>query len=149
MISFDNLSPFKQSQSSWFYLEKVSKFHLHFDSCIPGLTLVSLNEQNFDLKKLKIIVSSYIFPLNIKIKRPHVRKMTSYPCELKPKLKKTGVFIKPLSLYSIFNPFLPQQDVNYSYSYNSWTVVWCVLLRGIKGGLYSPVMFTIITNINL
>ena len=35
MISFDNLSPFKQSQSSWFYLEKVSKFHLHFDSCIP------------------------------------------------------------------------------------------------------------------
>ena len=94
MISFDNLSPFKQSQSSWFYLEKVSKFHLHFDSCITGLTLVSLNEQNFDLKKLKIIVSSYTFPLNIKIKRPHVRKMTSYPCELKPELKKTGGFIK-------------------------------------------------------
>ena len=43
MISFDNLSPFKQSQSSWFYLEKVSKFHLHFDSCIPVyLELVKL-----------------------------------------------------------------------------------------------------------
>ena len=38
MICFDNLSPFKQSQSSWFYLEKVSKFH--FNSYIPDTRIL-------------------------------------------------------------------------------------------------------------
>ena len=50
MISFDNLSPFKQSQSSWFYLEKVSKFHLHFDSCIPVVLCLRLINQTAIVK---------------------------------------------------------------------------------------------------
>ena len=58
MISFDNLSPFKQSQLSWFYLEKVSKFHLHFDSCI--IPVIVYFQNGTDLIKIIVHLSNLV-----------------------------------------------------------------------------------------